>query len=68
MKQLLKCLKDKKLIALEQHALLKHNFGGMAKELFQNQLKNTGKTTFGHCYTNETTVCINTALLFTKSI
>ena len=35
MKELLKSLKEKQLIETEQHMILKHNFGGMAKKLFK---------------------------------
>ena len=53
MKELLKSLKEKQLIETEQHMILKHNFGGMAKELFKNQLKNSGKTSYGQRYSFE---------------
>ena len=54
MKDLLKSLKEKQLIAGEQHMLLKHNFAGMTKELFENQMKNTGKAIYGHRYSFKT--------------
>ena len=47
MKGLLKYLKEQQLIADEQHLILKHNFGGMAKELFENQLKNSSSPVMG---------------------
>ena len=34
--------------------LLKHNFAGMTKELFENQMKNTGRVTYGHRYSFKT--------------
>ena len=37
MKGLLKYLKEQQLIADEQHLILKHNFGGMVQELFENK-------------------------------
>ena len=39
-KQLLNTLKREQLVDSEQNALLHNNFGNMAKELFNNQLKN----------------------------
>ena len=54
MKDLLKSLKEKQLIVGEQHMLLKHNFSGMTKELFENQMKNTGRTTYGYRYSIKT--------------
>ena len=39
-KQLLNTLKREQLVDSEQNALLYNNFGNMAKELFNNQLKN----------------------------
>ena len=39
-KQLLNTLKREQLVDSEQSALLHNNFGNMAKELFNNQLKN----------------------------
>ena len=38
-KQLLNTLKREQLVDSEQNALLHNNFGNMAKELFNNQLK-----------------------------
>ena len=53
MKHLLKSLKDKQLVDDEQTALL-HNFGNMAKELFNNQLKNAKhQSIYGHRYSEE---------------
>ena len=43
--QLFTSLKEKNLILEEQHSLLQHNFGGIAENLFQNQLKNVKSTT-----------------------
>ena len=54
MKDLLKSLKEKQLIAGEEHMLLKHNFAGMTKELFENQRKNTGRATYGYRYSFKT--------------
>ena len=45
MKQLLKSIKEKDMIGKEEHKYLAHNFGGMAKEIFQNELKNAQATT-----------------------
>ena len=41
MKDLLKSLKEKHLIAVEQHDLLKHNFNNVSKHLFADQMKNS---------------------------
>ena len=41
MKDLLKSLKEKHLIAVEQHDLLKHNFNTVLKHLFADQMKNS---------------------------
>ena len=54
MKGLLKYLKEQQLIADEQHLILKHNFGGMVQELFENQLKNSSKSSYGQRYSFET--------------
>ena len=40
MTQLLKSLKRENLILDEQHSLMKHNFGGVAMNLFENELQN----------------------------
>ena len=41
MKDLLKSLTEKHLIAVEQHDLLKHNFNNVSKHLFADQMKNS---------------------------
>ena len=52
--QLFNSLEEKNLILEEQHSLLQHNFGGIAENLFQNQLKNVKCTTrHGYCYSEE---------------
>ena len=53
MNELINSLKKGKLILDEQCSLLEHNFSGMAETLFQNQMKNTKTTPYGHCYTDE---------------
>ena len=40
MGDLLKVLKEQKLVSDEKLALLDHNFGGIAKKLFQDQVRN----------------------------
>ena len=45
MKQLLKSMKERDMIGKEELKYLTHNFGGMAKEIFQNELKNSQATT-----------------------
>ena len=40
LKELLLILKEKQLIASEETKILNYNFGGLAKELFSNQMKN----------------------------
>ena len=37
-------MKEKDMISKEEHKYLTHNFGGMAKEIFQNELKNAKAT------------------------
>ena len=52
--QLFESLKEKNLILEEQHSLLEHNFGSIAENLFQNQLKNVKCTTqHGYHYSDE---------------
>ena len=45
MKQLLKSLKERDMIGKEENKYLTHNFGGMAKVIFQNELKKAKATT-----------------------
>ena len=37
----MKTLKDKQLVSSQQHNLLDHNFGGVSKCLFKNQMGNS---------------------------
>ena len=61
-------MKEKDMIGKEEHKYLTHNFGGLAKKIFQNELKNAQATTDWR-YTVETeAICNNIALLFTKSL
>lgn len=54
MKQLLNSLRDNQLFDDEQTVLLCNNFGNMAKELFNNQLKNAKyQSIYGHKYSEE---------------
>ena len=41
MEELMKSLKDKQLVSSQQHSLLDHNFGGVSKCLFENQMENS---------------------------
>ena len=41
MEELMKSLKDKQLVSSQQHNLLDHNFGGVSKCLFENQMENS---------------------------
>ena len=55
MKDLLKSLKEKHLIAVEQHDLLKHNFNNVSKHLFADQMKNSkGDSQSSNRYSPET--------------
>ena len=55
MKDLLKSLKEKHLIAVEQHDLLKHNFNNVSKHLFADQMKNSkGDSRLSNRYSPET--------------
>ena len=40
MEELLKSLQDKQLVLSQQHILLDHNFDGVSKCLFENQMEN----------------------------
>ena len=40
-KPLIKSLKEKNLVAYDQHELLSHNFGEFADEIFKNHVKNS---------------------------
>ena len=52
--QLLHILKAKNLVASEQHLLLRENFGNMAREIFENQIKAAKKKNrHSHCYSDE---------------
>ena len=53
MNKLINSLKNEKLILDEQYSLLEHNFSGVVETLFQNQMKNTKTTSYGHHYTDE---------------
>ena len=52
MRDLLLTLREKELIAKEQHKILNHNFSGIAKELFEHQIKNTASH-HGNRYTTD---------------
>ena len=55
MKDLLKSLKEKHLIAVEQHDLLKHNFNNVSKHLFADQMKHSkGDSRLSNQYSPET--------------
>ena len=54
LKDLLQSLRDKQLIALEQHDLLTHNFNEVAKHLFKDQMKNSKDAKQGNRYSLET--------------
>ena len=41
MEELMKSLKDKQLVASQQHNFLDHNFGGVSKCLSENQMENS---------------------------
>ena len=41
MEELMKSLKDKQLVSCQQHKLLRHNFAGVSKCLFENQMENS---------------------------
>ena len=40
MKDLLKNFKEKRLVSSHEHKLLAHNFSGVSKQLFENQVCN----------------------------
>ena len=69
-KQLLNTLKREQLVDSEQNALLHNNFGNMAKELFNNQLKNASCSSGqSQRYADEIKqFYLDTALLLPKSI
>ena len=51
----MKSLKDKQLVSSQQHNLLDHNFGGVSKCLFENQMENSQfKDKHSYCYNLET--------------
>ena len=41
MEELMKSLKDKQLVSSQQYNLLDHNFGGVSKCFFENQMENS---------------------------
>ena len=51
----MKSLKDKQLVSSQHHNLLDHNFGGISKYLFENQMeKSQFKDKHSYCYNLET--------------
>ena len=55
MEELMKSLKDKQLVSSQQHNFLDHNFGGVSKCLFENQMENSQlKDKHSYCYNLET--------------
>ena len=48
----MKSLKDKQLVSSQQHNLLDHNFGGVSKCLFENQMENFQLTDKHSCHYN----------------
>ena len=55
MKDLMKSLKEKQLIAAIEHEVLSHNFNGVSKHLFDDQMKNSKtESNLSNQYTMET--------------
>ena len=55
MEELIKSPKNKQLVSSQQHNLLDHNFGGVSKCLFENQMENSQfKDKHSYCYNLET--------------
>ena len=68
MEELIKSLEDKQWVSSQQHNLLDHNFGGVSKCLFENQMENSSRQTFISLQFWDKTICNDFVLLFPKSI